>query len=82
MAKESVVSTLELLFENNIATILTTFQALTLVTFASIYTTCGAAIAFINRELVISWATSVVVFQCVGHTLFPLHFVLLLVYFN
>lgn len=65
MAKESVVSTLELLFENNISSILTTIQAITLVVFASIYTPCIAAIASIKRELGFSWAISVVVFQCV-----------------
>lgn len=65
IAKESVVSTLEILFVQDITTILTISSVLTLLTFSLIYTPCIAAIAAIKRELGSLWAMGVVLWQCV-----------------
>ena len=50
MAKESVVSTLEVLFSGNIASVLTPLAAASLLVFSLLYTPCVAAIASIKRE--------------------------------
>ena len=65
MAKESVVSTLEVLFGENVSTILSTVSAAALLVFSLLYTPCVAAIASIRRELGGKWAFGVVVWQCV-----------------
>lgn len=65
MAKESVVSTLEVLFGGSIATVLTPLAAACLLVFSLLYTPCVAAIASIKRELGLKWAAGVVVWQCV-----------------
>jgi len=65
MAKESVVSTLEILFEQNIGGALDTLSAAALLVFSLLYTPCVAAIASIRRELGAKWAAGVVVWQCV-----------------
>lgn len=65
MAKESVVSTLEVLFGGNIATMLTPLAAASLLVFSLLYTPCVAAIASVKRELGGKWAVGVVVWQCV-----------------
>lgn len=54
MAKESVVSTLEVLFGAGIGTVLSPVAAAALLTFSLLYTPCVAAIAAIKRELGIS----------------------------
>ena len=64
MAKESVVSTLEILFGGNITSVLTPLAAATLLVFSLLYTPCIAAIASIKRELGTHWALGVVLWQC------------------
>ena len=67
MAKESVVSTLSVLFKgsNALMTVLTPLSALSLLVFCLLYTPCVAAIASIKRELGTQWAVKIIVFQCV-----------------
>ena len=64
MAKESVVSTLEILFGGTVTTALTTLSAASLLVFSLLYSPCVAAIASIKRELGAKWAVSVVLLQC------------------
>lgn len=64
MAKESVVSTLEVLFGAGIGTVLSPMAAAALLTFSLLYTPCVAAIAAIKRELGMKWAVGVVIWQC------------------
>ena len=66
MAKESVVSTLSILFGSTSAltSAITPAAALSLLVFCLLYTPCVAAIASIKRELGGKWALIVVVFQC------------------
>lgn len=66
MAKESVVSTLSVLFggtESLLAT-LTPLTAASLLVFCLLYTPCVAAVAAIKRELGGKWAVGIVVWQC------------------
>lgn len=67
MAKESVVSTLTVLFGSSTAltTLLTPLSAVSLLVFCLLYTPCVAAIASVKRELGGKWAAGVVVGQCV-----------------
>ena len=65
MAKESVVSTLEILFGQDVAGVLSTASAASLLVFSLLYTPCVAAIASIRRELGGKWALGVVVWQCI-----------------
>ena len=64
MAKESVVSTLEILFGSSVSTAFTTLSAVSLLVFSLLYTPCVAAISSIRRELGHKWAALVVVWQC------------------
>lgn len=64
MAKESVVSTMEILFGTGITVALTKQTAASMLVFSLLYTPCVAAIAAIKRELGAKWAVSVVFFQC------------------
>ncbi|MBP0977766.1 MAG: ferrous iron transport protein B, partial [Oscillospiraceae bacterium] len=64
IAKESVVSTFQILFSDGIHTALTTVSAAALLVFSLLYTPCVAAIASIRRELGNRWAVAVVVWQC------------------
>ncbi|MBR4905993.1 MAG: ferrous iron transport protein B [Clostridia bacterium] len=66
MAKESVVSTVNVLFGSEAAVLgsLTPLAALSFLVFCLLYTPCVAAIAAIRRELGRGWATLVVLFQC------------------
>ena len=64
MAKESVVSTIEILFSGNVANVLSNSSAAALLVFSLLYTPCIAAIASIRRELGRRWAVGVVVWQC------------------
>ena len=64
MAKESVVSTLAVLFDGDVTQILTGLQAMSMLIFSLLYTPCVAAIAAIKRELGAKWAVSVVFWQC------------------
>jgi len=65
MAKESVVSTLEILFGGNVTGAMTTLAAGSLLVFSLLYTPCVAAVASVKRELGGKWATAVVLWQCV-----------------
>ena len=67
MAKESVVSTLSILFGSTAAltAVINTAGAAALLIFCLLYTPCVAAIASIKRELGGKWAIGVVIFQCV-----------------
>ena len=65
MAKESVVSTLEILFGQNVAAAISPLSAVCLLIFSLLYTPCVAAVASIRRELGRGWAVGVVVWQCV-----------------
>ena len=64
MAKESVVSTLEILFGENVTAILSCTSAASLLVFSLLYTPCVAAVASIKRELGAKWAVGVVLWQC------------------
>lgn len=64
MAKESVVSTMEILFGGGIRGALSTLSAATMLVFSLLYTPCVASIASIKRELGAKWAVGVVVWQC------------------
>ena len=65
MAKESVVSTLEILFGAGVKTMLTPLSAAALLVFSLLYTPCVAAVSSVRRELGGKWAAGVVVWQCV-----------------
>ena len=64
MAKESVVSTLEILFEGGVENALSQAAAASLLVFSLLYTPCIAAIASVKRELGLKWAVALVVWQC------------------
>lgn len=66
MAKESVVSTLSVLFGSSaaLAEVLTPLGAASLLAFSLLYTPCVAAVASIRRELGSRWAIGVVIGQC------------------
>ncbi len=64
MAKESVVSTLEILFGQDVGTVMTSSAAAALLVFSLLYTPCVAALASIRRELGRKWALGVVAWQC------------------
>ena len=66
MAKESVVTTISVLFGNTAAPTasLTPVAAAALLTFCLPYTPCVAAVAAIKRELGGKWAAGVVLAQC------------------
>ena len=67
MAKESVVSTLSVLFGNTetLLSVIAPLSAVSLLVFCLLYTPCVAAVASIKRELGGKWAAGVVVGQCV-----------------
>ena len=64
LAKESVVSTLGIVYGDGILTSMTALTAVSMLTFSLLYTPCVAAIASIRRELGRKWAFAVVVWQC------------------
>ena len=64
IAKESVVSTLEILFADGVQTILSSASAASLLVFSLLYTPCVAAIASVKRELGAKWAAGLVIWQC------------------
>ena len=66
MAKESVVSTLEILFAGGISDAITSLSAACLLVFTLLYTPCVAAISSIKRELGTKWAIGVVLWQCIA----------------
>ena len=61
LAKESVVSTMEVL---GVLETLTVATAVPMLVFSLLYTPCVAAIASVKRELGGRWAVFMVVFQC------------------
>ena len=74
MAKESVVSTLTVLFGSveGLFGVLTPLSAGALLVFCLLYTPCVAAVASIKRELGGKWAAGVVLGQCVIAWIFAL----------
>ena len=64
MAKESVVSTLEVLFGGAVATAISPLSAAAILVFSLLYTPCVAAIASVKRELGGGWALGVALWQC------------------
>ncbi len=66
MAKESVVSTLSVLFGGvaGVQAVLAPSAAAALLVFCLLYTPCVAAVAAIRRELGTKWAACVIVGQC------------------
>ena len=67
MAKESVVSTVSMLYGSTAALLasITPKAAMSLLVFCLLYTPCVAAVASIRRELGHKWAICIVVGQCV-----------------
>ena len=67
MAKESVVSTLQVLFAGTEAlqAVLSTASAFALLVFCLLYTPCVAAVAAVKRELGGKWAAYIIIGQCV-----------------
>jgi len=66
IAKESVVSTLQVLYSGqSISQIFTLASGYSILVFCLLYTPCVAAIASIRRELGIKWAISIIGLQCV-----------------
>lgn len=64
MAKESVVSVMETLFAEQVAS-LGVLTAVSMLVFSLLYTPCVAAVASIKRELGSKWAVGVVLWQCI-----------------
>ena len=66
MAKESVVSTLNVLFKDTsvLLSAISTASAAALLCFCLLYTPCVAAIASVKRELGRKWAVGMVFLQC------------------
>ena len=64
MAKESVVSTLEVLFGGTIGSLLSPLSAGSLLVFSLLYTPCVAAVASVRRELGGKWAAGLALWQC------------------
>ncbi|MBE6041575.1 MAG: ferrous iron transport protein B [Clostridiales bacterium] len=64
MAKESVVSTLGILFGRGVTSALTSATAASLLVFSLLYTPCVAAIATIRNEMGSRWAILVIIWQC------------------
>lgn len=67
MAKESVVSTLSVLFgsTDGLLAVLTPVAAASLLVFCLLYTPCVAAVSSIKRELGTKWAVAIVAEQCI-----------------
>jgi len=63
MAKESVVSVMEMLFSGGVNAI-GSLAAASMLVFSLLYTPCVAAVAAIRRELGHKWAVGVVLWQC------------------
>ena len=72
MAKESLVSTLGILYGGSLTAVLTTQAGASLLVFSLLYTPCIAAIGAIKRELGGKWAIGVVLWQCMIAWIFAL----------
>ena len=64
LAKENVVSVLEILFGGAVDSAMSPLTAASLLVFSLLYTPCVAAVASVKRELGVKWAAGVVVWQC------------------
>ena len=64
IAKESVVSTLEVLFGGSTTSFITPLASLSLLVFSLLYMPCVAAVASIRKEMGTKWALAMVVWQC------------------
>ena len=66
MAKESVVSVLEVLFgaQGGVAAVMSSLSAASLLVFSLLYSPCVAAVASVRRELGRRWALYLVLWQC------------------
>ena len=66
VAKESVVSVLEVLFgpSGNVASVMSTAVAIPLLIFCLLYTPCVAAVAAVRREMGVKWAVGLAFWQC------------------
>ena len=65
MAKESVVSVMEVLYAGGVTAVMNGLTAATMLVFSLLYTPCVAAIASIRREMGYKWAVNVVIWQCI-----------------
>ena len=65
MAKESVVSTMKILFSGQLTAALTIRSSVSLLVFSLLYTPCIAATASVKRELGTKWAILLVAWQCI-----------------
>ena len=63
IAKESVVSTMKILFSGNVISALSPLSAASMLVFSLLYTPCVAAISSVKRELGGKWAIGVVLWQ-------------------
>ena len=63
MAKESVVSTLKILYSNGVTAEMSSLTAAGLLVFSLLYTPCVATIAAVKRELGFKWAGALAVWQ-------------------
>ncbi|MBO7631287.1 MAG: ferrous iron transport protein B, partial [Lachnospiraceae bacterium] len=64
LAKESVVSTLQILFGDTVTAVISPVAAASLLVFCLLYTPCVAAVASVRRELGRRWAAVMIVSQC------------------
>ncbi len=64
LAKESVVSTIGVLFGSSISSVMSVASAASMLVFSLLYTPCIASISAIRREMGRKWALGVVVWQC------------------
>ena len=64
MAKESVVTTLNVLYPEGVTGAMTTLSAVCLLVFSLLYTPCIAAIEAVRQELGRKWAAAVILGQC------------------
>ena len=64
LAKESEVSTMEILYVDGITAVMAPITAATMLVFSLLYTPCVAAVASVRRELGRKWAVAVVLWQC------------------
>ena len=64
IAKESVVSTMEILFSQSVENTITAAAAASILVFSLLYTPCIAAISSIKREMGMKWAAAVMIWQC------------------
>ena len=66
MAKESVVSVLQVLFneQGGVTAAMSPLSAAALLVFSLLYTPCVAAVASVKSELGVKWAVYLVIWQC------------------